>query len=111
MKNIYFLLAILLCFSSIAQQNIEEKENIETQFACDIIKIDKDILVLKGNVNFKTDIIEIDNAKKAIFNKITKELIVKGLDQFEIDGAIQIKDKGKKKVLHYTVGERVAYLE
>jgi len=75
------------------------------------ISDDKNIFVLKGNVNLKTEIIEIDNAEKAIYNKTTKELVVKGLDQFEIDGAIQIKDKGKKKVLRYTVGERMAYLE
>jgi hypothetical protein len=113
MKKIIFLFVLFISFNSFGQENDIEKKVNEPEFKCDVIKIssDKNILEFNGNVSFKTDIIELENAEKIVFNQFTKELIVTGLNDFSIDGAIEIKDNAEKKILRYTIGDKTAYLE
>ena len=113
MKKLFFLFVFFISFNSFAQENDIDKKANEPEFKCDVIKIssDKNTLEFNGNVSFKTDIIELENAEKIVFNQTTKELIVTGLNDFTIDGAIQIKDKAEKKILRYTIGDKIAYLE
>lgn len=112
MKNLILILGMVLSFHSFAQEKKVTNEQ-EFGFKCDTIKInsDKNILELNGNVSLKTDSIELENAEKIVFNKSTQGLVVTGLNQFVIDGAIQIKDKAKKRILRYTLGDKIAYLE
>ncbi len=113
MKNLIFILGLLLSFSSFAQETDIKGEKNDLKFECDVViySSDKNMFEFNGKVSFKTDIIEIENADKIVFNQITKELTVTGLKDFTIDGAIQIKDKAEKKILTYTIGEKIAYLE
>ena len=39
------------------------------------------------------------------------EIIVSGLAEFTIDGAIQFSEKSEKKIMRYKIGERIAYVE
>jgi lipopolysaccharide assembly outer membrane protein LptD (OstA) len=113
MKNLIFILGLILSFSSFAQGNDVKNKQNEPKIKCDIVKInsDKNILEFNGNVSLKTDIIELENAKKIVFNQRTKEIIVTGFDEFIINGEIQIKGKAEKKILRYTIGEKTAYME
>jgi len=112
MKNWILLIGLLIGVNSFAQDKAEILK-IEPSFSCDIVKFDSEnnTMEFQGNVNFKSEIIELKNAHKIVLNKKTNEIIVTGLGEFTIDGAIQIKDKAEKKILKYTIGERIAYLE
>jgi hypothetical protein len=68
-------------------------------------------LQLIGNVNFKTEILEFENAEKVVWNKSSNEIIVSGLKKFSIDGSIQYSDKSDKKLLRYKLGSKVAFIE
>jgi lipopolysaccharide assembly outer membrane protein LptD (OstA) len=113
MKKLIFAFVLLLSFSSFSQEAKIEKKSNEPEFKSDLIKIntEQNTLEFTGNVSFKTEIIELENAEKIVYNQSTKELIVTGLNDFTIDGAIQIKDKASKKILRYKIGEKIAYLE
>jgi lipopolysaccharide assembly outer membrane protein LptD (OstA) len=110
MKNCILLIGVLFGLSSFAQEKTVENK---PSFTCDIVKFDseKNTMEFNRNVSFKSDIIEIENADKIVMNKNTNEIIVIGLKDFTIDGAVQIKDKAEKKILKYTIGERIVYLE
>jgi len=110
MKFVIFIAAFFLSFNSFAQT--ESKDMYEILY-CDVAKFDanQNITEFIGNVSLKTDIIEFKNAEKVILSNTTQEIVVTGLDEFIFDGAIEIKDKAEKKILKYTLGEKVAYLE
>lgn len=112
MKNWILFFGLLIGVNSFAQDKAEIVKS-EPSFSCDIVKFDSEnnTLEFQGNVNFKSEIIELKNADKIVLNKKMNEIIVTGLGEFTIDGAIQIKDKAENKILKYTIGERIAYLE
>jgi len=108
------LLAIAL-FISFGIMNAQSNDNItsEPEYKADnLIFNEKDnSLQLIGNVNFKTEILEFENAEKVVWNKSSNEIIVSGLKKFSIDGSIQYSDKSDKKILRYKLGSKVAFLE
>ena len=112
MKNLFLAIALIIGLNSFAQDKTEIKDD-KTEFKCDVVKFDKETntIELLGNVSFKTDIIELENADKILLNKETNEIIVSGLAEFTIDGAIQISEKAEKKIMRYKIGERIAYVE
>lgn len=113
MRNWILLLGLLIGLNSFAQEKNAVNINEEPSYSCKVINYDSEnnTLELLGNVNFKSDIIALDNADKIVMNKSTNEIIVTGLKKFTIDGSVQVKDRGEKKILKYTIGERIAYLE
>jgi len=111
MKSLILVFAILLSFSSFAQENAVEKESNEPVFTCDLLNFKKNKLVFTGDVTFKTDIIQVEDADKIVYNKNTKKMVITGLDNFVMDGEIHVKNKAKKNRLRYTVGERIAYMD
>ena len=113
MRYLMLLIGLLIGLNSFAQEKKEKTTENEPYFSCDIVKFnsEKNTMEFQGNVYFKSEIIELENADKITLNKNTNEIIVAGLKEFTIDGAIQIKDKAEKKILKYTIGERIAYLE
>jgi lipopolysaccharide assembly outer membrane protein LptD (OstA) len=112
MKNLFLAIALMIGLNSFAQDKTEIKDD-KPEFKCDVVKFDKETntIELLGNVSFKTDIIELEKADKIILNKETNEIIVSGLAEFTIDGAIQISEKSDKKIMRYKIGERTAYVE
>lgn len=112
MKNLFLAIALMIGLDSFAQDKTEIKDD-KPEFKCDLVKFDKETntIELLGNVSFKTDIIELENADKILLNKETNEIIVSGLAEFTIDGAIQISEKAEKKRMRYTIGDRIAYIE
>jgi hypothetical protein len=38
-------------------------------------------------------------------------MLVTGLNEFTINGAIQVADNSKMKTLRYKIGERIAFIE
>ena len=113
MKNAALLIRILIGISSFAQENTNETAKRKPSFTCEAVTFDSDknTIELEGNVSFKTDIIELENADRVLYNQTTNELVVTGAQGFTFDGTIQITDQAKKKILRYTLGERIAYLE
>jgi hypothetical protein len=53
----------------------------------------------------------LEHAEKIILNNITNEIIVSGMGEFTIDGAIQISENSQNKIMKYKIGERIAYVE
>lgn len=113
MKNWILLIMLLSGVHSFAQEKIVDNEKYKPYISCDVVKFDSEnkIMEFEGNVSLNSAIIELENADKIILDTSTNNLIVIGLKEFTIDGAIQIKDKAEKKILKYTIGERIAYLE
>jgi lipopolysaccharide assembly outer membrane protein LptD (OstA) len=112
MKKLFLAIALMIGLNSFAQDKTEIKID-KPEFKCDVVKFDKETNTIEfsGNVSFKTDIIELENADKILLNKETNEIIVSGLAEFTIDGAIQISEKAEKKIMRYKIGERIAYVE
>jgi lipopolysaccharide assembly outer membrane protein LptD (OstA) len=98
MKNLFLAIALMIGLNSFAQDKTEIKDD-KPEFKCDVVKFDKETntIELLGNVSFKTDIIELEKADKIILNKETNEIIVSGLAEFTIDGAIQISEKSENE--------------
>jgi len=113
MKKLIFVFALLIVFSSFADENVSEKNSNEIEFKCDVVNVDTDnnILNLCGNASFKTDIIDLKYADKIVFNQTTKEIIATNVGEFNFNGSIQIIDQAEYKTMRYTIGERIAYLE
>ena len=108
------LLAIAL-FISFGMMNAQSNDNTtsEPEYKADnLIFNEKDnSLQLIGNVNFKSEILEFENAEKVVWNKSSNEIIVSGLKKFSIDGSIQYSDNSDKKILRYKLGSKVAFIE
>ena len=114
MKNWILLLGLLIGVNSFAQEKKIDKINERPLISADTLKFEAktNTMEFQGNVSFKTDIIELENADKIVMNKTTNEIIVTGLrDIIKFDGALHIKGENEKKILKYTIGERIAYLE
>lgn len=105
MKNLFLVIALMFGLNSFAQDKPE--------FKCDVIKYDEETNTteLSGNVSFKTDIIEFENADKILLNNETNDIIVSGLEKFSFKGSIQTSEIAEVKILRYRIGERIAYVE
>lgn len=112
MKKLLIAIMLVLGFNAFAQEKSELTIK-QPEFKCNSVKHnqDKNTVELIGDVSFKTEIIEFENATKVFWNKETNEIIVTGLDEFTIDGKIQFSEKKKKNTLRYKIGERIAYIE
>lgn len=112
MKNLFIAIALMIGLNSFAQDKTEIKVD-KPEFKCDVVKFDKEANTMEflGNVSLKTDIIELEHADKILLNNKTNEIIVSGLAEFTIDGAIQFSEKTKKKIMRYKIGERIGYVE
>jgi len=112
MKNLLIAVALFMGFNSFAQEVKVTTDN-EPEFKCTTLSYDPStsILELIGEVSFKSEILEFENADKIVWNRDSNEILVSGLNEFTIDGAIQFSETGDKKALRYTIGERIAYVE
>jgi len=112
MKKLLISIILTLSFNSFAQEKVE-LSNEKPTFECNSLKHnpDKNTIELIGNVCFKTNIIEFENADKIVWNRETNEIVVTGLKEFTIDGKIQFSKNREKKILRYKIGERIAYVE
>lgn len=113
MKKITLILILLINLVSFAQNEIEETTLIEPNFLSEsvIINDGSDIMIFKGNVSFKSDVMDLSRAKKIVYNKTTKRLVAYGVNEFTFDGKIQVSSNGENEILKYTIGERTAYVE
>ena len=113
MKNLLLSIITFYSLSSVAQNVELNSLNEKHKITCEIAMFDSDCKTYEftGNVNFKTNIIDIVNADKIVYDQNTNEILVTGLSDFSIDGAIEITDKAKKRILKYRLGDRIAYLE
>ena len=113
MKNLFIITIALVAGLNSFGQNTTEFNTDKPELECDIITFDTatNVMEFSGNVNFKTDIIELQNADKIILNKETNEIIVSGTFKYTFDGTIQIPDNSENKIMRYKIGERIAYLE
>ncbi|KQC31935.1 hypothetical protein AAU57_00320 [Nonlabens sp. YIK11] len=114
MRKLLVVIVLAIGTFSYGQENkTEEKEKPLVEFESESVTIDPDLKLntYSGNVNLKTDLLTIKNAKRIIYDEITKQIIATGYIEFSIDGEIRFSGKGKMKRLRYTLGESVAYIE
>lgn len=72
---------------------------------------EKQILELKGNVQFSTSIVEIVQADKIVYNRKTKEFTISGYKEIRINGKVQHPDDFGPTTLRFDLGSCVAYLK
>lgn len=113
MKKFLVIFIVFCSLTVIAQNEISVKEAVNQEFKCDLVRFDSDCKVMEiiGNVSFKTDIIEIKNAEKIVFDQNTQEILVTGASEFTFDGAIQVDTGTDMKTVRYKLGEKIAYVE
>ena len=113
MKNILLFTFMIIGTISFAQEIVIEKVLDDTEIECDLIKFDpqEEIIKFIGNVSFKSNILEFSEAEEVFYYQKKKQIIVYGLKEFIIDGKIVAKKESDKKILKYTLGERVAFIE
>jgi len=80
MKNLFIAIALIIGLNSFSQDESEIKID-KPEFKSDVVKFNSETNTMEflGNVSFKTDIIELENADKIFLNKETNEIIVSGL--------------------------------
>ena len=107
------LLSFLVGLSLNAQNTLTKTAFEEAVINCDSIKGNNVIGITEyfGNVNYKSEMLELVDAKKVVYNRITKELTATGLSKFSFDGEIDVKNTAKMQTLRYTVGDKILYLE
>ena len=111
MKFLSLLIFLFIGANTFAQVDTTQEPN--AKFTSDKVSFDSNtnITELVGNLSFKTDLINLENGDKIIYNEKTKELVVSGVEGFTFQGTIKIAEGSKKNVLRYIVGENIAYLE
>ena len=102
--------ALFLSFGIMNAQSEEIKS--EPKFKADKIVYNEkeNSLELIGDVNFKSGIVEFENADKVVWNRNSDEITVTGLKKFTIDGSIQYSDYSDKKTLRYKLGSKTAII-
>lgn len=112
MKNLYVVIALAFGINIYSQETVKSNDN-KSELTCKLIKFDteKNIFEYIGNLEFKDEIIQFQKAEKIVFNKETNEMLVTGLNEFTINGAIQVADNSKMKTLRYKIGEQIAHIE
>ena len=115
MKKLLLVIGTLLSLSAAAQDNgtVSEKENMQPKFSSETLKFNdlKNQVELSGQVDFKTDMLHIENAEKVIFDQTTGEIVATGIKKYSFIGTTQVKNKAQSKILRYTIGDKIAYLE
>ncbi|GAB2788565.1 hypothetical protein GCM10027275_36860 [Rhabdobacter roseus] len=66
---------------------------------------------LLGNVDFKTDFLEIKNADTLIYDQKTHGIVALGLKQFSFSGAVYLAKDATHQRLRYKLGDTTAYLD
>lgn len=66
---------------------------------------------LFGDASFKTELLEITHADKIVFDSKKNEMVVTGKFEYNMRGALNIKDGSKNKTLRYKIGEDTAYID
>lgn len=112
MKILFSLFFLILGLNSIAQK----KTNISidnSEFTCEKVQYnsEQNEIVMLGNVSFKTEIIELENAETIVYHKETNEIVVSGLKEFKFDGTLEITNSAGNKKLRYKIGDKIAYVE
>lgn len=112
MKNFLILITLFICLGINAQETETTNPDLPDYSADKLTLNEEDnIILLEGNVNFKTTFLELENAEKLLWNRNTHEILVTGLKTFTVDGSVVLSEKVDKKILKYKIGDRVAYLE
>ncbi len=127
MRTLFILVALLFCTGIYAQEfHISQKfptkelpnfpelhtNQLNISFSGDSSTFDSksQILELKGNVQFSTSIVEIAQADKIVYNRITKEFTISGFKEIRINGEIQLAEDFGRGTLKFELGDCVAYL-
>ena len=108
------ILAIVLFLTfGIMNAQSEEYTKSEPEFKADktVYNEKNNTLQLIGDVDFKTDMLEFENAEEVIWNRNSDEIIVRGIKDFTIDGSVVFSDNPDTKTLHYKLGSKIARFE
>ena len=113
MKKLLLFLFLLPSLSILAQEESSNAFPLDFELTCDSVKFHSETKIIEylGNVNFQSEIIEIEKADKIVLDQNTQEMIATGLTEFTFDGVIRVTSGKENNSVRYKLGERIAYVE
>ncbi|WP_029033679.1 hypothetical protein [Salinimicrobium terrae] len=75
-----------------------------------VLRNDKQIVELTGNVHFTTSIVEIEKAEKIVYDKKTKTFTISGFNELVLNGKKRLASDLGSTTLKIDLGGSIAYL-
>jgi lipopolysaccharide export system protein LptA len=75
-----------------------------------VLRKDKQIVELTGNVHFTTSIVEIEKAEKIVYDKKTKTFTISGFNELMLNGKKRLASDLGSTTLKIDLGGSIAYL-
>ncbi|MCY2688247.1 hypothetical protein [Salinimicrobium sp. TH3] len=75
-----------------------------------VLRKDKQIVELTGNVHFTTSIVEIEKAEKIVYDKNTKTFTISGFNELVLNGKKRLASDLGSTTLKIDLGGSIAYL-
>lgn len=75
-----------------------------------VLRKDKQIVELTGNVHFTTSIVEIEKADKIVYDKKTKTFTISGFNELVLNGKKRLASDLGSTTLKIDLGGSIAYL-
>ena len=112
MKILALLFFMLLGTGVMAQEAPVTFESQGIVFSGDqsVLRKDKQIVELTGNVHFTTSIVEIEKAEKIVYDKNTKTFTISGFNELVLNGKKRLASDLGSTTLKIDLGGSIAYL-
>ena len=112
MKALFLLFFMLIGAGTVAQEApvIFESKGIVFSGDQSVMRKDKQIVELTGNVHFTTSIVEIEKAEKIVYDKKTKTFTISGFNELVLNGKKRLASDFGSTTLKVDLGGSIAYL-
>ena len=112
MRSLLLLILVLFTTGMTAQETSDIFKSDGVVFSGDrsILRENKQIIEFSGNVYFTSDIVEIEQAEKIVYDKKTKTFTVSGFSELLINGKRRLASDLGPTTLKMELGENTVYL-
>lgn len=112
MKILVLFFFMVLGTGVMAQETPVTFESKGITFSGDqsVLRKDKQIVELTGNVHFTTSVVEIEKAEKIVYDKKTKTFTISGFNELVLNGKKRLASDLGSTTLKINLGGSIAYL-
>ena len=112
MRNLLILMFALFTTGLTAQETSDIFKSDGVVFSGDksIFRENRQVVEFSGNVHFTSDIVEIEQAEKIVYDKKTKTFTVSGFSELLINGKRRLASDLGPTTLKMELGEKTIYL-
>lgn len=113
MRHLIFLLFTFWTVGISAQETTVSFQDNEISFSGDhsTISENNQVVEFTGNVQFTTDIVEIEKADKIVYDRKTKTFTISGFKELRLHGKKKLASDFGPTTLKIDLGDCIAYLK